>query len=302
MGAVMAARLIAAAAGLAAGLVLPAAADAWAQDISNWGGGAAEWAPVASEHLVRLPAGYIEKAIERDFQDSALADALRSKAEAIEGTAASLAELQEAADSAGESDGGEARHRFLVAKQEYVALMGARQDLERRRVETRIGLFRRLLDRIDRSADPGDDPARAELEENRKTAMQRFAGSADAVDMKLFASATADDSRYAREYRRRAAAIADLVRAIDTHPMNAAPELDGRAMGKAEYLNHLLAAAETEIALLDQKDLVLAYMAKLVALDAMALADEIDQRHGSGPVAAGMRDVTAAVDFFTAPD
>lgn len=291
----MAARRTAVAAFVGLGLVLTSAEGVRAETPPSW-------APTASEQLIRLPAGYLEKAIERDFQGSSLAGALQSKAEAIEDTAASLADLAAAADGARGPAGDAARHRFLVAKQEYVTLMGARQDLERQRVETRIGLYRRLLDRIERSADTRDDPALASLADRRATAQQRFARTVDTVDMKLFASATAEESRYAREYGRHAAAIEDLVRAIEAHPMNAAPELDGRAIGRAEYLNHLVAAAETELALLDQKDLVLAYMAKLVALDALALADEVDARAAADAGSGEMRDVTAAVDFFTAPD
>lgn len=87
--------------------------------------------------------------------------------------------------------------------------------------------------------------------------------------------------------------------------MNAAPVVDGRDLGKAEYLAHLIAEAESGLALLDQKDLVLAYMAKLVALDAMALADEVETRPQGGATGAGrppdLRDPSAAVGFFTAP-
>lgn len=269
-----------------------------------------DWAPVASERLVRLPAAYLEKAIDRDFNDSSLAEALREKAEAIAGTATSLAERQAKAESARGPDRDDARHRFLLAKQDYVTLMGARQDLDRRRVETRLGLYRRLLSRIERAGDAAAaDPAGAALAERRAAAMERFAGSVEAVDMKLFASATVEESRYAREYARHAAAIDDLVGAIAAHPMNAAPQVDGREVGKADYLHHLIAAAEADLALLDQKDLVLAYMAKLVALDAMALADEVDARaaedlagEASDTGRAALRDVTAAVGFFTPPN
>ncbi|MDF1794306.1 MAG: hypothetical protein P1U88_20505 [Thalassobaculaceae bacterium] len=283
------------AAAVVAGLALPARADEMPS-----------WAPVASEQLIRLPAGYLEKAIERDFRDSSLAGALRDKTDAIAGTAASLADLQAAVESARGPARDELRHQFLVAKQDYVGLMGARQDLERRRVTTRLRLYKQLLARIERTGESGGDPALVALAEQRMAAMRRFAGAADTVDMKLFASATTEESRYGREYRRHAAAIEDLVRAIDAHPMNTAPEIDGRMVGKPEYLAHLVAEAETEMALLDQKDLVLAYMAKLVALDAMALADEVDGRTaeatGRADGGAEVRDVTAAVDFFTAPN
>lgn len=285
------------AAALAAGLFTASAVmqNAKAQEVPTW-------TPAASEQLVRLPAGYLEKAIERDFRDSSLAAALQDRTRAIEGTTASLAELQVAAESARGTLRDEMRHQFLSAKQDYVSLMGGRQDLQRQQVDTRLRLYKRLLARIDRTGGQDDDPALAALVEKRTAAMERFEGSVDRVDMKLFASAGADESRYAAEYRKHAAAIGDLVRAIEAHPMNTAPEVDGRAVGKADYLRHLISQAETEKALLDQKDLVLAYMAKLVALDAMALADEVDARSADDGAPSEMRDVTVAVDFFTAPN
>ncbi|SDF87057.1 hypothetical protein SAMN05660686_02626 [Thalassobaculum litoreum DSM 18839] len=268
---------------------------AWAEELPSW-------TPVASEQLVRLPIGYLEKAVDRDFRDSSLADALQDKAAAIEGTAASLGAMQAAAATARGALRDEKRHAFLRAKQDYVSLLGARHDLERQQVETRLALYRRLLARIERTGDPGGPQAPAALAGQRAAAMERFAASQASVDMKLFASATAQESRYGREYRRQAAAIADLARAIDAHPMNAAPQIDGRAIGKPDYLAHLVAEAETDLALLDQKDLMLSYMAKLVALDAMALADEVDARSRDTAGRPELRDVSAAVDFFIAPN
>lgn len=292
----MGARMIPIALLVAATLAGPAGAqDARTSDSPSW-------APVASERLVRLPAGYLEKAIERDFRDSTLAEALQDKADALDGSTASLTELQAAAEGSTGPVRDEMRHQFLVAKQEYLTLMGARQDLERQRLDTQLRLYKRLVARIERAGDPGDDPARAALSEQKSAALQRFQDTAQSVDMKLFASSTAEESRYGREYRKHAAAIEDLVRAIDSHPMNTAPEVDGRAVGKQEYLRHLIAAAETEEALLDQKDLVLAYMAKLVALDAMALADEVDAASLETAGRPEVRDVTVAVDFFTTPN
>lgn len=280
---------------LAGGLAIAAAAPVAAQD-------APTWAPVASERLIRLPAGYLERAIERDFRDSGLAEALESKTAALGGATASLADLQAAAERARGPLRDEMRHQFLVAKQEYLDLMGARQDLERQRVDTQLALYKRLLDRIDRAGGEGSDPALVALAERRAAAIARFEDTVAAVDMKLFAASPAKESRYGREYRKHAAALTDLVRAIDAHPMNTAPEIDGRRVGKAAYLAHLIAAAEAERALLDQKDLVLAHMAKLVALDAMALADEVDSRVAVAGGGRELPDATDAVGFFTAPN
>ena len=58
--------------------------------------------------------------------------------------------------------------------------------------------------------------------------------------------------------------------------MNAEALVDGDPVSKQDYLRHLLADAESDIAILEQENAVLGYMAKLVALDAMALAEGIE--------------------------
>lgn len=120
--------------------------------------------------------------------------------------------------------------------------------------------------------------------------------------MALFADGAAAESRYGAEYRRHAQAAEQLVAAINAHPMNRAPELDGRSVDRPELLRHLAAQAEAELALLDQRELVLAYMAKLVALDAMAMADEVDVRAAATGDRPEARDVSAAVGFFVTPN
>jgi hypothetical protein len=58
--------------------------------------------------------------------------------------------------------------------------------------------------------------------------------------------------------------------------MNSLPEIDGRVVGKADFLRQLVAGAESELAILNQEESILGYMAKLVALDAMALSEGLD--------------------------
>lgn len=257
------------------------------------------WRPAVSERLVRLPAGYLKKAVEQDFRDSALAAALDVNGAELAGRTSGLADLQAAAEAAEGVAAEGAQHRFLIAKQEYLRLMGHRHDLDRRRIETHLTLYERLLARIERAGDPGDEPALAAFAENRSRAIERFENAVDTVDMALFAQGDAAESRYSAEYRKHALAIEDLVDAINAHPMNAAPEIDGETVDKAEYLRHLIAQTEAEAALLDQRELVLAYMAKLVALDALALADRAAEREDMETDRLAVRDVTEAVGFFT---
>ena len=61
-----------------------------------------------------------------------------------------------------------------------------------------------------------------------------------------------------------------------------------------------IAKAEADVALLDQEETVLGYMAKLIALDAMALSDAVvadELAPGAAPVAHGAS-VNAAIDLF----
>lgn len=84
--------------------------------------------------------------------------------------------------------------------------------------------------------------------------------------------------------------------------MNTAPTIDGEGVDKKTYLRHLLTETETELALLDQRDLVVGYMAKLVALDAMALSDEVSEREAELQGRPEMHDVTQAVQLFVVPN
>jgi hypothetical protein len=110
----------------------------------------------------------------------------------------------------------------------------------------------------------------------QKDARERLEHSTMSVDMNVFGSVVGKESKYSRDYQKNLNAIQTLMTALNDHPMNAEAELDGRQVGKKEYVRQLVAKAESAIALLDQVDTILGYMAKLVALDAMVLAENLD--------------------------
>ena len=68
------------------------------------------------------------------------------------------------------------------------------------------------------------------------------------------------------------------MRAIAEHPATAEPMIDGRAVTKflhEDYIRQMLADNDAALALLDQEENILGYMAKLVALDATALSEQV---------------------------
>lgn len=259
---------------------------------------AADWRPTASERLVRLPASYLKKAIERDFRESGLAGALRQNDENIEAKTATLGDLSEASERADGDLRFELKHQFLAEKQSYIRLMGERQQYRRKQAETKARLYQKLLRKLERQG-RGRSKAKQELIERQSAARKRFDQSLEAVDLKLFGSSLSPDSKYSEEFAKNRAALDSLVAAISSHPMNKGAELDGQEISKRDYIRHLIEETEADLAILEQEEAVLGYMAKLVALDAMALAEDVagEMDEGEGrPL--HKRDVASAVNLF----
>ena len=256
------------------------------------------WRPSASERLVKLPGTYIKKAIDQDFQGSALATALGDVGTRIGNKTQTLEDLRSAAERADGEARNELQQQFLAEKQGYIKLMGERQDLRRKQIKTKVNLYESLLRKLERRGE-GASQAMEALAKNQEAAKQRFSDSVATVDMKLFNSSTATESKYGKEYAKNMAAIENLVTAIDAHPMNVQPEFDGQPLSKQDYLRQLIAEGESDLAVLDQEENILGYMAKLVALDAMALSEGLaDDALALGDDGDELSSPASAVDFF----
>ena len=259
---------------------------------------ASNWRPLASERLVKLPGAYIKKAIDQDFRGSPLATALGDVGTRIENKTQTLEDLRSAAERADGEARGELQQQFLAEKQAYIKLMGERQDLRRKKIKTRVRLYEALLRKMERRGE-GASQAMETMAKNREAAKKRFADSAATVDMKLFNSSTATESKYAKEYAKNMAAIESLTAAINAHPMNAQPEFDGQPLSKQDYLRKQIAEGDSDLAVLDQEETILGYMAKLVALDAMALSEGLaDDTLASGDNGEDLSSPASAIKFF----
>lgn len=261
------------------------------------------WAPVASEKLMRLPGDFLRKAVDNDFARSGLARELAGLDEQVALKRATLADLQAAIERAEDGDLRlDLQHQFLNEKRAYIELMRDHQEVRQRRAATKLKLYERLLANVNREK-RANTPEQAAFIAKQTAARERFEASAGQVDAEILASAAASQSRYAREYAKNLAAVQELVAAINAHPMNAAPAIDGQPVTRAEYLRQLIAENQGELAVIDQERSILGHMAKLVSLDALALSEGI----ANDAVAAididgaeeAPSEVTSAVEFFT---
>ena len=257
---------------------------------------APNWRPTATERLVKLPSAYLNKAVERDFKDSGLSAAIGNTNGKIRAKERTLRDFQAAMDKAEGEVLTELKHQFLAEKQAYIRLLGARQDMSRQHLETKAKIYGKILRKLGNKGS-GQSSQKAKLIERQKTARQRFEGALAQVDVKIFSSGVAGESKYSAEFAKNVNAIERLIQALAKHPMNAEPELNGNPISKADYLRGLVANAEADLAILDQEESILGYMAKLVALDAMALAENLEDvtsADGGNTIVS----VSSAVDFF----
>ncbi len=255
------------------------------------------WNPVASEKLIKLPGSYLKKAIENDFSNSGLAAAIKDAEVSLGLKAQTLADLQGAIDQAEGDLKVDLQHQFLAEKRDYLELVGQHQDLRREQMTTKVRLYERLLDKLSRD-DAEMTPARRALVEKQNEARRRFENSISKVDMKLFSTPVVSESKYAVEYAKNVVAVERLVQAIQAHPMNAQSEINGRAVTKQEFLRQAMADTQAELAIVDQEETILGYMAKLIALDALALTEAVAEDGGQWADEGQTNGLAAAVDYF----
>jgi hypothetical protein len=258
---------------------------------------APDWHPESSERLVKLPANYLRKSLDRDFAESALGAALQGANSELNNKAKSLADLQAAISRADGELKIELRHQFLQEKRSYVELMSQRNDLQRKHVRIQTRLLEDMLDRM-RPMNGSMSPVREELIKRQEAARSRFESSLANVDMALFNDSSMKESKYSAKYAENSSAIEQLVARISTHNMNEQPMMDGETMTKEDYVRQMLADANAEAALVDQEGTILGYMAKLVALDAMQLAEEALDPNFTDVAAADKAGPAANVSFF----
>jgi conjugal transfer/entry exclusion protein len=239
------------------------------QSIANEG---PSWSPRVSEKLVKLPGNFMEKAVDNDFARSELAIELGRVKDQISSKRQTLTDLKEAARSAEGDLNIELQHQLLAEKQAFISLMRSHQDIRRELTNTKIRIYSGLLKKIKRSSQ-NMTPEKNALVSRQNAARKRFEQAISDVNSRMMSASVSGQSKYAQEYSKNLSAIRRLTEALDAHAMNDGPDIAGLAVSKTEYMRQLLAANEAEIALLDQEGKILSAMAKLVSLDAIALAE-----------------------------
>jgi hypothetical protein len=260
-----------------------------------------DWNPISSERLIKLPTNVMERAINHDFNQSHLASKLQSADSQLNVTQMDLAQLQGAIAQAQGEEKVELRHQYLEQKSSYIDQMEVRQTLRRDELKTRLNVYQGLLKNLQKDKRRAQDPVSLELIEQQDAARKRMESIASQVDDSLFDVASQEQSKYAKEYDQNLQKMKKLQLAIQQHEMSRDLGNGDGEMTRESYIRSLMADAEADLALLNQEDEMLGYMARLVAMDAQALQIEIT--YGSMDSDAYTSEVAATkpanmVDFF----
>lgn len=262
---------------------------------------AKDWQPISSERLIKLPANVMERALEHDFQNSALASKIKHVDQRLSANQNDLASLKSAIKQAEGEPLVELRHQFLEQKSAYIDEMEARQAFRRDELKTRIQVYQNLLGELQADARRAQEPVSSTVREQQKAARLRMQSIAGQVDESLFEMALEPQSRYAREYDANLQKIKQLQQAIGQHELNRNQFDADEQLTRESFIREMLTNAEADYALLNQEDEMLGYMARLVAMDAHAL--QIELTYGSLDAADEVESIAAAkpanmVDFF----
>lgn len=257
-----------------------------------------EWQPKSVERLVKLPTTYLTKSINQDFQKSELGQAAQNVEKDVGLKSQTLGELRHAIELADGEVKVDLRHRLLVEKHGYLELMAERSDLQRKELLTKRRLLEKILNKI--AVKKGrNNPRQRELIAKQDKAQTRLENTLNRVDIKLFSSVETPQSKYGQKYAKNMSAIEKLAKGIKAHRMNQTSWLDGKEVNKEEYVRALVTDVEAELAILEQEETMLGYMAKLVALDAMALSEEGMDSEISDSDVVTVTSAAASVEFFT---
>ncbi len=233
--------------------------------------GMADWQPTSSEKLIKLPAQYMDKSLQQSFRESALATSINAAQVQLGIEVQRMQDLRSAVNSASGDEKVSLQHQLLESKSAYLELMQEKLQMDQQALEAKNKVYEQVMNDLRREKRKSKDPVVADTRAMQQAARQRLEQSVAQVDLMMTDTTFGEASEYRSHYAENLNKIEELKAAIRSHVANEAPAIDGLEVSREEYVRHLLANIQAEQALVDQEELMLTYMAKLVALDAQAL-------------------------------
>jgi hypothetical protein len=166
----------------------------------------------------------------------------------------------------------EIKHQIIINKKNYIKAMNDFLIMKKQKLNTKKIFFQKIQKNIKNNSLIGK--ASSKFLNNKNIAMKR----AEKLNFKIIENSSyniSKQSKYFEQYQVNKDAMRKLKLAIEKHPMSNKNILSNDPKNKMEAIRNYVHSIETEIAVLDMKEQMIHYMAKIVVLDAMSLAENI---------------------------
>ena len=231
-----------------------------------------EWKPQIVEKMFILPPEHLNKVLNNDFNKSILAVNLRNTNNKIKTNIDKIKDLNLLLPGKTDEEVMEIKHQIILHKRDYVKDMNDLLMIKKQRLNTKKTFFNKIVKNI--KIKSFKNKSKNRFFKNQNIALQR----SQKLDFKILANTSINlskKSKYFNQYQINKDAVMQLQLAIEKHPMNTQDILSKNPKNKIEAVRNYLHNLDTEIAVLEMKEQMINYMAKIVALDAMNLAENV---------------------------
>ena len=257
-----------------------------------------EWKPQIVEKMYLLPPKHLNKVLNNDFNKSILALNLQTTDNKIKDRIEKISELNSMLKGASRNEKLEIKHQIIINKRDYIKDMSNLLTMKRQKLDTKKSFFQKIQKNIRNTS--LNRKTNSEFLNNKNNALKR----AESIDFKIFDSAAhsmSKTSKYFKQYQINKDAVKKLKLAIQKHPMSNKNILSKDPKNKMEAVKNYVHNIDTEVSVLEMKEEMINYMAKIVALDAMSLAEEVafDAQNQNEIVSTNFNDPVNVISVFT---
>ena len=257
-----------------------------------------EWKPQIVEKMYLLPPKHLNKVLNNDFNKSILALNLQTTDNKIKDRIEKISELNSMLKGASKNETLEIKHQIIINKRDYIKDMSNLLSMKRQKLDTKKSFFQKIQKNIRNTS--LNRKTNSEFLNNKNNALKR----AESIDFKILDSAAhsmSKTSKYFKQYQINKDAVKKLKLAIQKHPMSNKNILSKDPKNKMEAVKNYVHNIDTEISVLEMKEEMINYMAKIVALDAMSLAEEVafDSQNQNEIVSTNFNDPVNVISVFT---
>jgi len=256
------------------------------------------WKPQIVEKMYVLPPKHLNKVLNNDFNKSLLAINLQNTDNKIKNRIKKISELNSLLPGSSKEEGLEIQHQIIINKRDYIKDMNDLLIMKKEKLNTKKIFFKKIEKKF--KGNSLKNKTTSNFLNNKSSAIKR----SQKLDFKILENTSynlSKRSKYFKQYQINKDAVKKLKLAIEKHPMSNKNILYKDPLNKVEAINNYVHEIDTEIAVLEMKEQMINYMAKIVALDAMSLAEKVafDDENNNKVVPTNFNDPVNVISVFT---